>query len=108
MPIEDFALAGQIRSVQSFSWPLTPPRDSPVTCVVVLRAKKDRATKTLAVPGLFFEDRVDPVCARKMTFFRNRLVAQSKYQGSKIKILASVKITIRIQPRGLKNLVHET
>ena len=87
MPIEDFALNGQIRSVQSFSWPLTPPRDSPVTCVVVLRAKKDRATKTLAVPGLFFEDRVDPFCARKMTFYRNRLVIgkiSAKRQETKI------------------------
>lgn len=75
MPVEDFSLGGQLRSVQSFSWPLTPPRNSPVTCIVMLRAKKDRVTKTLFAPGLFFEDKVDPFCQRKMAFYRNRLVA---------------------------------
>ena len=87
MPIEDFAQAGEVRSVQSFSWPLTPPRDSPVTCVVLIRSKKSRATKQLAVPGLFFEDDVDPFCARKMAFYRNRLVIgkiSAKRQETKI------------------------
>ena len=74
MPVEDFANLGEVRSVQSFSWPLTPPRNSPTTCIVVIRSKKNRQTKQLAVPGLFFEDDIDPFCARKMTFFRNRLV----------------------------------
>jgi hypothetical protein len=70
MPIEDFSNAGEVRSAQSFSWPLTAPIDAPVTCIVVIRAKKNRQTKQLASPGLWFEDAVDPFCARKMTFYR--------------------------------------
>lgn len=100
MPVEDFSNAGEVRSVQSFSWPLTPPQDAPITCVVVLRAKKNRQTKQLASPGLWFEEEVDPFCARKMTFYRQRSENTNAIQLTWLKIskfivLAILALTIK-------------
>ena len=70
MPIEDFTLMNQVRSAQSFSWPLTPPPNAPFTCMVVLRAKKDRETKKIAFPAIWFDEVPDAWCSKKLEFYR--------------------------------------
>ena len=70
MPIEDFTVEKELRSAQSFSWPLTPPPNSPVSCMIVLRAKKDRGTKQIAFPTVWLDEVLDPWCAKKIGFYR--------------------------------------
>ena len=71
MPNEDFTVEGKLRSAQSFGWPLTPPPNAPVTCMVVIKARKDRVTKQVSFPALWLDEPLSPWCTKKVNLYRN-------------------------------------